>query len=97
VTEPAQERRLVEELTRFLTAVQDGMPEEVHGGPECRICPLCRAIGAVRSLRPEVVEHLAAAANSVIAAFQEAVNPTPPAPAGSAPTEPPVQHIDIDE
>jgi hypothetical protein len=36
--------------------------------PNCAYCPICAAIGVVRNTRPEVVEHLAAAARELIVA-----------------------------
>jgi hypothetical protein len=35
---------------------------------ECAYCPICATIAVVRNTRPEVVEHLAAAAREMIAA-----------------------------
>ncbi|MGN6299709.1 MAG: hypothetical protein ACTHN8_01285, partial [Angustibacter sp.] len=37
----------------------------------CRYCPLCRGVAAVHALRPEVLTHLVAAAESVAAALRE--------------------------
>jgi hypothetical protein len=36
------------------------------GAGECTWCPLCRTVHAVRSLSPEVREHLASAATSLV-------------------------------
>jgi hypothetical protein len=36
--------------------------------PECRVCPLCRAMHFVSSLSPDVFTHLAEAATSLAAA-----------------------------
>lgn len=35
---------------------------------ECAYCPVCAAIAVVRNTRPEVLDHLAAAARELIAA-----------------------------
>ncbi|NPC43548.1 hypothetical protein [Nocardioides sp. zg-1230] len=35
------------------------------GAAECTVCPLCRAISAVRQVSPEVTAHLSAAASSL--------------------------------
>ncbi|WP_143448801.1 hypothetical protein [Kineosporia sp. A_224] len=57
-----------------------------HTGPECRACPVCRVIAAVRTLRPEAVEHLALAAAELANAWREVVAgaqdaaPPPPTP-----------------
>ncbi len=37
----------------------------------CRYCPLCRGISVAQSLRPEVVQHLLSAAESLAAALRE--------------------------
>jgi hypothetical protein len=36
------------------------------GGQDCTYCPLCQAIGAVRGTSPEVRQHLASAATSLM-------------------------------
>lgn len=93
-----------EEAARLFAAVEQwarhrasGVLDGEHlatGSPECLVCPLCQAVGAVRTVRPEVVEHLLDAAASFVAALRSAA----PAP---APEEPPagprVQHIDVQE
>lgn len=38
------------------------------GGAECRYCPLCQVISAVRSTSPEVRQHLSTAASSLLQA-----------------------------
>ena len=63
------------------------------GALECQVCPLCQAISAVRSIRPETVEHLLDAAASIVAALRTATPPAPP-PDDRAPG---VQRIDIRE
>lgn len=43
--------------------------EEGHRHPsDCAYCPICATIGVVRNTKPEVMEHLAAAARELIAA-----------------------------
>lgn len=44
-------------------------------GPECRICPVCRAVALLRQTRPEVLEHLVAAAGELAAAVRLVVTP----------------------
>lgn len=63
------------------------------GAPECQWCPVCRTVHAIREVSPEVREHLASAAASlmqaaagVLAAGQQH---------GSA-RQPGVEHIDLD-
>lgn len=62
------------------------------GSAECCVCPVCQAIGAVRHVRPEAVEHLLDAAASFVAALRA----TGPAPA-EPPPGPRVEHIDVRE
>ena len=55
------------------------------GGEDCRYCPLCRVISAVRGTSPEVRAHLASAAASLISAA-----------AGVLATQVPEQRADAD-
>jgi hypothetical protein len=41
-----------------------------YESPECRICPLCRAMHLFTSVRPEVLDHLAEAAAAIGAALR---------------------------
>lgn len=43
------------------------------GAPECRYCPVCRAIAASRTSGPDVVSHVMSAGESIYAALREAV------------------------
>jgi hypothetical protein len=46
-----------------------GINEHVAtGAPECAYCPLCQVISAVRGTSPEVRQHLASAASSMLKA-----------------------------
>lgn len=65
------------------------------GGAECRYCPVCQVIAAVRDTSPEVKQHLATAASSLLQAadgFLQARTPTDP---GGGRRDP-VQKIDLD-
>lgn len=62
------------------------------GSPECQVCPFCQAVGALRHVRPETVDHLLDAAASFVAALRAAV-PEPDGP----PEGPRVQRIDVQE
>ena len=43
--------------------------EESHThGSDCALCPICAAIAVVRKTKPEVLDHLAAAARELIMA-----------------------------
>jgi hypothetical protein len=64
-------------------------PDPTHHGPACRSCPLCRGIAAVQASHPEVLGHLAGAAQHLVAALRSlAAEPAPagPGPAGGAPS-----------
>ncbi|MFP5219086.1 MAG: hypothetical protein ACLGIG_05025 [Actinomycetes bacterium] len=63
------------------------------GSAECRVCPVCQAIGALRHVRPEAVEHLLDAAASVVAALRA----TTAAPTDGPPRAPRVERIDVSE
>lgn len=85
--------RLVEALTHW---AQQALDEQhvATGAAECRLCPVCLLIGAVRGTRPETVEHLLDAAGSLTAALRSAV-------AGhehhwASRRAGPVEHIDVE-
>lgn len=62
------------------------------GGEDCKYCPICRVISAVRSTSPEVKAHLAVAASSLAQAASAALaTPTPEE------AKDPVEHIDLDD
>lgn len=60
------------------------------GAPECRYCPVCRAIAASRAAGPDVLGHVVSAGESLYAAMRDAVaayertgqRPSGPAEAG---------------
>lgn len=63
----------------------------IGGSAECTLCPVCQLIALARSASPEIFEHLAAAATSLLAAAG-ALASQQQAPVPRAP----VQHIDLD-
>jgi hypothetical protein len=63
------------------------------GSPECQVCPLCQAVGALRHVRPDAVEHLLDAAASLVAALRAAGVPT----AGDPAPGPRVERIRVQE
>jgi hypothetical protein len=65
--------RAADAASAFLGTGASGVPGTAHTGPECRACPVCRVIAAVRTLRPEAVEHLALAAAELASAWREVV------------------------
>jgi hypothetical protein len=69
-------------------ATSDAWGEHIAtGAPECRYCPVCRAIAASRTSGPDVVGHVVSAGESLFAAVREAV-------AGFERTRPPRQEPD---
>ena len=65
------------------------------GAAECTVCPVCRAVHAVRQLSPEVTAHLAAAVTS-LAQAAAAVMATPH-PSSASARGPDVEHIAVDD
>jgi hypothetical protein len=66
------------------------------GGEDCRYCPLCQVISAVRSTSPEVRRHLASAATSLMHAASGVLATTVPDP-GARTRETPVEKIDLSD
>ncbi|TNM45098.1 hypothetical protein FHP29_04615 [Nocardioides albidus] len=60
---------------------------------ECRYCPVCRVVHAVRQTSPEVRTHLMVAASSLLQAAAGLLE-TPPQ--GGSPRGPGVERIDLD-
>jgi hypothetical protein len=71
-------RRIMAEAARLIDALSWDSP--AHTGPECRICPICRLLATLRELHPEIVEHLAAAAEELLAAVREFAGASRPSP-----------------
>jgi hypothetical protein len=65
------------------------------GGEDCRYCPVCQAIAAVRSTSPEVRQHLSSAASSLMQAAAGLLATTVPEDAGRRSA--PVERIDLGE
>lgn len=61
------------------------------GAVECTVCPLCRAISAVRQVSPEVTAHLSAAVGSLAQAAAALMATTSHTGSGSGD----VEHIDV--
>lgn len=64
--------RLVDALGQWLASANLGdlLP---GGSADCRACPVCQAIGLLRTARPEVVEHLEDAMASLLSAARVAL------------------------
>jgi hypothetical protein len=43
------------------------------GGADCKFCPVCQVISAVRGMSPEVKHHLTSAASSLVQAVSSAM------------------------
>jgi hypothetical protein len=67
-------------------------------GTECRSCPLCAGLAALRGHRPDLLEALADVLTSAATALRSTARPTPdgaaaaPAPEPTAPPEETVPH-----
>lgn len=89
-----------EEAGRLIGAVQDWVRarlDDEHlatGSHACTACPLCQAVGALRHVGPETVEHLMDSAASMVAALKSVVGP--PA-TGSPHAGTKVEHIVVRE
>lgn len=69
------------------------------GEAECRYCPVCRVVHAVRQTSPEVKTHLMVAASSLLQAAAGLMETLPPPPGadGAHPRSAEVEHIDLDD
>jgi hypothetical protein len=63
------------------------------GGQECKFCPICQVISAVREVSPEVKQHLSTAASSLLHAATEAMSTG----VSRRREESPVEKIDLSE
>jgi hypothetical protein len=63
------------------------------GSAECTVCPVCRAVHAVRELSPEVRAHLTTAVNSLAQAAAAVMATTH----SGAAEDGGVEHIDLDD
>jgi hypothetical protein len=53
-------------------ATSDAWGEHIAtGAPECRYCPVCRAIAASRTSGPDVLGHVVSAGESLLSALRE--------------------------
>lgn len=89
------------EAGRLMDALRDwldsrGVPATpiATGSPECRACPVCLALSAVREHHPEVVEQLGRAAEAMVAALRSVVTEQEDRWTDPGPTD--VERIDVD-
>lgn len=66
------------------------------GGEDCRYCPICQLISAVRETSPEVKQHFASAASSFVQAAAGMLATHLPNQKGGTP-EPGVEKIDLSD
>lgn len=67
------------------------------GGEDCRYCPLCRLIAAVRQTSPEVRDHLTVAASSLLQAAAGVMATQVPDDAKPGGQRSGVEKIDLDD
>lgn len=91
-----------EEAARLFGALSGWAQEHTPAGEgpeECSWCPLCRTAHAIRATSPEVREHLANAASSLMqaAAGLLAASAAASGPGDRERPRPGVEHIDLDD
>lgn len=76
-----------------LSSILESLDEHIAtGGRSCRYCPVCQVISLARAASPEVRDHLASAATSLLHAATSALNNQD----GAEPRpEPGVEKIDV--
>jgi hypothetical protein len=83
--------RLVEALAQWARSGLGDLPLATDSA-ECKVCPVCQLIAALRHAKPETFAHLADASSSVAAAVRSVLE------TGGKPGGPgSVQRIDLDE
>lgn len=106
--------RVLDEALRLLDVVQAtatapaATAEAGHAGAECRVCPVCRGLAALREMNPEAMTRLGRAFGDLVAAAGDVIgdvmgdivgSPPDAAPPAEPPPEPrpPVrlQRIDV--
>ena len=100
---------VADDLGERLTAAARSVNDHVAtGGEDCRYCPVCQAIGVVRSTSPEVRAHLTSAAGSLVQAVAGLLATHVPTDAQTGQSRQagqssqpdrdrgPVEHIDLD-
>jgi len=82
--------RALDEAFKLMDSLQ--AQNSSHGSGECRVCPLCRGVAALREANPEAVSRMGRALADLAVAFGEftaGVAEEPDAPVSRpAPTEP---------
>lgn len=85
---------LAEHAASTARQVHDHVGDNIaNDSPECRYCPVCRTVHAVRQMSPEVRAHLTDAATSLLQAAAGVMMATQ----AQATSRPGVERIDLDE
>ncbi len=78
--------------------VRDHLDDNLaNGSEECRYCPVCRTIHAVRLMSPEVKAHLTTAATSLLQAAAGVMATQVPGSQAGGSGRSGVEHIDLDD
>lgn len=92
VTDPNTMRAGMKMMEAFtLLRGSGGHPVQPGDAPECAYCPVCQAIAHARTVNPETVERLTAAAMEFAETVRQVVTPD----AGDAETA--VRHVPLDD
>ena len=87
--------RLVDSLREWLESRGVAEAPIATGSAECRACPICIALSAVRDYHPEVVEQLGKAADALVGAARSLL--AEHEHRWVAGNRPDVERIDVDE
>lgn len=91
VTDPNTMRAGMKMMEAFtLLRGSGGHPVQPGDAPECAYCPVCQAIAHARTVNPETVERLTAAAMEFAEAVRQVVTPDADAESG-------VRHVPLDD
>jgi len=66
--------RLLDSLREWLDAKGVSELPLATGSAECKVCPFCLAVSALRDRNPEVVEQLGKAGEALLAALRSALS-----------------------
>jgi hypothetical protein len=90
--------RVLDEAFKLMDSLQAQRPS--HGSGDCRVCPLCRSVAALREADPEAVSRMGRALADLVAALGDftagvAEEPDAPVPRPAPPQRVRVQPIDV--
>ncbi|WP_183095501.1 hypothetical protein [Nocardioides stalactiti] len=84
---------LADQAMSFVTEINAHIATD---STECKYCPVCRVVHAVRETSPDVRAHLMSAASSLLQAAAGVLETVPPPTDGAAPRTAEVERIDLD-